>query len=357
VETEFSIQDRHPKRMLFGFFVGCFALADLSPPVLFIDLINHYDAILPPTLARKKRDSDRPLPQRKRTAPVDIRPRRGNIPAGSDPQQVLVGQQMAQNPSLRHRQSPSLTSPPPVPPLPLQMVQGRQPLPPPPHVVQSPPVPPPPPLHLMQVPPPPPLVPPPPPLPYAHDNPPRPVFKEPPPESEYDDAPARPTFKEPPPESSSPSPPPRPAHFAEPPVEESPTLAAPRAIPPPPPLLQAERSPSPSGEPVLKGSLSRNVSGSSSSTTSTTVIRGPRLAGARGPRAPSGGVVNKTAGAAGGKGGGGSPPSPSPALRRLSGSGQLARTPSDAAKGRSSPRSSLSRRTMASDAEDNLVQK
>ncbi|KAF8892093.1 hypothetical protein BD779DRAFT_1670440 [Infundibulicybe gibba] len=43
VESELSIQDRHPT-------------------LLFIDLVNNYDAIIPPTITRKKRESERKFP-------------------------------------------------------------------------------------------------------------------------------------------------------------------------------------------------------------------------------------------------------------------------------------------------------
>lgn len=52
--------------------------------VLFMDLIQHYDQLLPPTLTKKKRESDRKIPQRKRTAMVDMRMRRSNISEVSD---------------------------------------------------------------------------------------------------------------------------------------------------------------------------------------------------------------------------------------------------------------------------------
>ncbi|KZT10072.1 uncharacterized protein LAESUDRAFT_741666 [Laetiporus sulphureus 93-53] len=53
-ENEFSIQDRHPT-------------------LLFIELLDKYDAILPPTIERKRRESQRKMPARRRTRPVDMR--------------------------------------------------------------------------------------------------------------------------------------------------------------------------------------------------------------------------------------------------------------------------------------------
>jgi hypothetical protein len=100
VETEISIQDRHATR-------------------LFIDLLKHYDAVIPPTIEAKKRESDRrALVTRKRTAPVDLRLNRSSISAGSDPQQLLKAQMQMQNPRSR---DPSPARPAAdVPPLPTQ---------------------------------------------------------------------------------------------------------------------------------------------------------------------------------------------------------------------------------------------
>ena len=56
---------------------------DLTP-VLFVDLIQHYDQLLPPTLAKKKRELKRKIPQRKRTAMIDMRMRPSNIGDVSD---------------------------------------------------------------------------------------------------------------------------------------------------------------------------------------------------------------------------------------------------------------------------------
>ncbi|KAG9223920.1 hypothetical protein CCMSSC00406_0004464 [Pleurotus cornucopiae] len=351
VETELSIQDRHPTLM-------------------FIDLLKHYDAILPPTIARKKRESERKVPIRKRTAPIDMRLSRSRISVGADAKQLLAAQQQAQNPSLVRAKSP------PLPPQTLPSMETALASPPPPvekPVVQAPP--PPPPIAepaLVAPPPPPPIVSqpavpsPPPTIPSppvkSPEDPPRPAFKEPPPE--IDDLPPRPSFKEPPPEIDDL--PPRPT-FTEPPVEE-PTSFTPPGPPPPitnvtPPTPQsnnlkrvsatyrsnspsptkiASRSPSPPGE-DRRSTLSRSSSGQSAA------IRGPR--GARGPRAPGSVtsiVQNLNRSSVSGSPPGTSPTSPDP--RRLSGSparrsSVLNRT------------SAFSRRTMASDAEDDIVDK
>jgi hypothetical protein len=65
-------------------------------PVLFIDLLKNYDDILPPTIAKKKRESERRVPVRKRTAPVDMRMSRSRISVGSPNREILAAQQAAQ---------------------------------------------------------------------------------------------------------------------------------------------------------------------------------------------------------------------------------------------------------------------
>ncbi|TFY64373.1 hypothetical protein EVJ58_g2657 [Rhodofomes roseus] len=204
-ENEFSIQDRHPT-------------------LLFMDLINKYDAIVPPAIERKKRESQRKMPVRRRTRPVDMRMSRSRISAGADLKE-LHAQQLAQRSGVRL----SKGSPPLPPPLPSLPAVPASPTPLSPEsqetsssimksaepgeafaspVFQSLPaqqapepvyanIPPPPPLTKTPTPEPA-AVPPPPPL-EKPAQPPHPVFKEPPPE--FDDLPPRPTFKEPPPES------------------------------------------------------------------------------------------------------------------------------------------------------------
>ena len=61
-------------------------------PVLFVDLIQHYDRILPPTIVKKKRESERKVPQRKRTAMVDMRMRRSNIGEVTDLKEAIIHQ-------------------------------------------------------------------------------------------------------------------------------------------------------------------------------------------------------------------------------------------------------------------------
>ena len=334
-----------------------------------MDLLTNYDNILPPTLARKKRDSERKLPTRKRTAPVDMRMSRSRITDTADTQQLLAAQKLAQNPSLA-RKSPDILSPPPRQSMVLPPVAEPTPPPPPPLAAIAkpviPPVPQPPPnvepvAPVVALPPPPqpviPVVPPPPPVVTPQPN--RPSFKEPPPELDY--ASPRPMFKEPPPDVADATIP-RETPSVPPPVMGSPP-PTPSVVPPTPqksntgssspsPTKFGSRSPTPPDDGVLssgKASLSRNTSGQSA------VVRGPRIT--RGPRASGGNVSslvsslnrNSNSGAPAGT----SPPKSSPIrnVNRLSGSQSPVRRPSSVL-GRSS---AFSRRTMASDAEDEIV--
>ncbi|PFH51886.1 hypothetical protein AMATHDRAFT_58092 [Amanita thiersii Skay4041] len=356
LETEISIQDRHPT-------------------LLFTDLINNYESILPPTIARKKRESERKVPIRKRTAPVDMRLSRSRISFGADAKQLLVAQQVAQNPTFATSKSPdpsqqsSLSTP-------TEQHERAAPPPPPTDPVHPPkmfvPPPPPPPLHSVtnsEVP------------PTSLDaviklNDPslRPSFKEPAPD--LDDLPPRPMFKDPPPEVEEYTPPPMPK-FVDPPIEENelqgtvlPTSPAVSSVPSPPkmnvlpsiarkslnnttgrntPPNVSITSRSPSPEDVVLGSGKTTISRSGS--TQSTGVRGPRLA-PRGPPTRRGGAVasaianlnrNSVAGP-------GSSTSPSP--NRFSATSPTRRPSS--VLGRSA---ALSRRTMASDAEDDIVEK
>ncbi|KIJ55243.1 hypothetical protein M422DRAFT_23852 [Sphaerobolus stellatus SS14] len=106
-ETQLSIQARHPT-------------------LLFVDLVSHYASIIPKAISRKKRESmDRVLPTRKRTKMVDQRLSRSKITYEVDPRQLLAAQHAAHNPPSRstspapgteRRRSVQPTSPPAVPP-------------------------------------------------------------------------------------------------------------------------------------------------------------------------------------------------------------------------------------------------
>ncbi|CCM00260.1 uncharacterized protein FIBRA_02290 [Fibroporia radiculosa] len=382
-ENEFSIQDRHPT-------------------LLFIDLLNNYESILPPTLEKKKRESQRKAPVRRRTRPVDMRMSRSRISAGADLRE-LQSQQFEQRTGVKlPRHSPPLPNapvahlndipgspnaepilsdsapastviaepeelpsiPPPLPPAPGDIVvhDNRT------IVLESTPVqagltdfaaiPPPPPLEASTVP--------------SH-----PVFKEPPPET--DDLPPRPVFREPPPAIASPSPTiPVPTFNAPPPEPTSPELPMPSFKEPPlepgsppstivPPILRPEsvnaRSASPrvsSYESVGSRSPSpiKPITGAVPSVTSPANdprLRGPRLA--RTPRVSGSGsvsnMVNKFD-----KPGGSRPGSPG-----VGANGGLSRVGSRTYGGGHSKRSSISRvsefsrRTVASDAEDEVFER
>ncbi|KAJ7867332.1 hypothetical protein B0H14DRAFT_3441782 [Mycena olivaceomarginata] len=64
------------------------------------DIRKIYLRIIPLTLARKKRESERKISLRKRTAPVDMRFSRSRISVGADAKRLLAAQQVAQDPSL-----------------------------------------------------------------------------------------------------------------------------------------------------------------------------------------------------------------------------------------------------------------
>lgn len=351
VETELSIQDRHPT-------------------LLFIDLLKNYDGILPPTIARKKRESERRVPIRKRTAPVDMRMSRGRISVGAPSREILAAQQAAQRVAA---QVPDATIPEPIPEAPRAAVRASP-------ISES---------KSFDT------------EPETSDaaveereqfdrtEPPvveddstlqRPEFKEPPPEF---DEPPRPTFKEPPPEVDDvPSPSMQPTSFVSPPtpsppvMNEKPSSPAVSVTPATPhnPIkalrrnsamrsgnASPARSPSPLTSPATpaipaedqalgagRTSLSRHSSGQ------TTMVRGPRIS--RGPRTAGGGSVSSMVANLNRSSMSKSPP-PSPNYKRLSGGTTRPVSMLGAADGKSKVGrgGAFSRRTMASDAEDEVV--
>ncbi|KAG6879245.1 hypothetical protein C0992_004238 [Termitomyces sp. T32_za158] len=404
IETEISIQDRHPTRELLPL---CFWIHVLTcKQVLFIDLVQHYEAILPPTISRKRKESERRFLTRKRTAPVDMRLSRSRISAGADAQQLLAAQQIAQNPSLMKSPrtpekssspptrivSPPTPTPPPVAPTPVVAALAVPP-PPPLPVVPPPPPPPPPsvpeppapviellpstsPVQAPAVPPSPPAVPPSPPaVPPPTD---RPTFKEPPPE--FYDQPSRPAFREPPPEFDPQSPPATHPTFVDPPPSYSPVAAPSTTVIPPTPQRRtngggsgaaspptprsnsaaklASRSPSPPEDVVFNAgrttTLARAGSGQSGTAQGGITTRSPRVT--RGPR--TGNVASLASNFSNRNSvSGSSPPTPSSpnrAVNRLSGSPGR-RSSTVLSKGSAASPASLSRRTMASDAEDDVT--
>ena len=269
---------------------------------------------------------------------------------GADARQLLAAQQIAQNPSLALKsvKSPELPSV----PLPSVVPDAQQPLPPP-AFVSKPTTPPPPPAVVASFIPPPP----PPPLAASEESDLRPKFKDPTPE--FDGLPPMPSFKEPPPESDDL--PTRPT-FTDPAPEH---FDVPLSPPPPPPSTSvtaptpqkrtsghyipskiASRSPSPAadnGDLVLGSGKSTILrSGSAQSSTMTRGPRYPRNARAAGGSNVQNLVQNLNRAS--------SPPTGSP--HRLSGS--PIKRPSSVV-GRSA--AALSRRTMASDAEDDVADK
>ncbi|KAA1468841.1 hypothetical protein DENSPDRAFT_795101 [Dentipellis sp. KUC8613] len=364
VETEMTIQDRHPA-------------------MLFIDLVKYYSQILPPTIVKKKRESERKVPLRKRTAPIDMRISRSKLSQGTDARDWLLAQRAAGH------------IPPPVPPVPANLStptpapapapQPVAPAPEPEHVEPEPPAEAPAPAaEVIASPvteeppalPSPPAAPPSPPAaaptppPQEPEEPARPNFVEPPPELDEDVPPRPPAFKEP--DLGDMSPPPSRPNFPEP-AEEKPTSpvvvspatpsrkgsissrsASPNVRVRSPlrsPVTADERSASPQiGDEVLnpgRASLSRNASNEAR-------LRGPR--GSRPPRAAGGGgsvsnIVNNF-----NRNSIGSPPSPGrstspPTKGRRPVSGIV----EERRRNLHQPKGSLSRRTMDSDAEDNIV--
>ncbi|KAF8141613.1 hypothetical protein EV363DRAFT_1392059 [Boletus edulis] len=335
VETELSIQDRHPT-------------------LLFLDLLQNYERILPPTIAKKQRESERRVPVRKRTAPVDMRMSRGRISVGAPTREILAAQQAAQKlASQTNTVATTKTEEPVIIAAELGSVEAPAPE-----------------RHVSE------------PTTQEDDStgvPPRPVFKESP--SETDDFPHRPAFREPPPEVDD-VPPPRPTFVSPPasppPVEEKPAPSPVVAVTPSTPQNPIKslrrnsafrsgsaspgqaRSPSPSitpgGESAAEDQpLTTARSGLTRHTSGQGVLRGPRLS--RAPRSQQGSVSgmiasfnNRTAPV--------SPP-PSPGYKRLSGGTSRLSAPAgaDAKRGIGRTPGGLSRRTMASDAEDEVVDK
>jgi hypothetical protein len=66
--------------------------------LFFADLLHLYTDLLPPLVERKKRESERVMPTRKRTAIVDQRISRTSLTDGANPQELLELQHAKQNP-------------------------------------------------------------------------------------------------------------------------------------------------------------------------------------------------------------------------------------------------------------------
>ncbi|KAI0343232.1 hypothetical protein BDW22DRAFT_1407130 [Trametopsis cervina] len=373
VETKFSIQDRHPT-------------------LLFIDLVERYDEILPPTITKKKRDSERKVPIRKRTRPMDMRMSRSRISAGADLKE-LAAQQLAQRglkakspppvpplpgstarssiSSEKHASSPTITvvsepeeipAPPTVPPPPSANVASPPPPPPPAAIPPPPAVIPPPPSAVSpsgsaspdfsNIPPPPPLVPR---TATAGSTTVPPTFKEPPPEDDY--LPPRPHFQEPPPEHDDHLPNPHTEaddhvplpmpSFVDPPAE-------PESPPPVAPIQSGYSSPTTPRSTSRDASPTKVTLSRRSSATPPVGARGPRPV-TRGPRSGNGSVssmVNNFNNRSPVVGGG---------ISRPESPGTPGRSPSrptisHVKRSSASRASAFERRTMASDAEDDIIQ-
>ena len=179
--------------------------------MFFVDLVEHYTDVLPPTIAKKKVDTERKAPFRKRTAPIDMRMSRSRLSAGTEARDWLAHQRAQGNvpppvpPPIPPLPQPAQQSAPPVPPAPPAPEPARTSTPPVAQVVQVQPLLPS--VKPTPAPEPPKLVAPVP-VPAARvanpDAPSRPVFKSPPPED--DELPPRPAFTSPPPESERESP-------------------------------------------------------------------------------------------------------------------------------------------------------
>jgi hypothetical protein len=83
-------------------------IQDRTPSLFLADLINVYPTVFPSLIEKKKKEVDRVMPIRKRTALVDQRISRSSLPEEADPQRLLEAQHLAQHPRAR---SPS----PPIP--------------------------------------------------------------------------------------------------------------------------------------------------------------------------------------------------------------------------------------------------
>jgi hypothetical protein len=89
-------------------------IQDRTASLFFADLIHLYSEILPPLVERKKRESERVMPTRKRTTIVDQRISRSSLTDGADPQELLGLQHLKQNPPRSSSPEPSSAPPAPI---------------------------------------------------------------------------------------------------------------------------------------------------------------------------------------------------------------------------------------------------
>ncbi len=167
--------------------------------MFFVDLVKHYANVLPPTIAKKKVDTERKVPLRKRTAPVDMRMSRSRLSAGTEARDWLANQRVQGNvPPPIQPPVPPVPQPAQAPAPPMSPAPQPQASEPEPGSISTPPV-----AEVLQVPPPPPLpssV-----KPTPAPEPPKLAAPVPVPAARMvnTDAPSRPAFKSPPPKMTN----------------------------------------------------------------------------------------------------------------------------------------------------------
>jgi len=73
-------------------------IGDRTPSLFFADLITFYSQIFPPLVDKKKKETGRIMPVRKRTVLVDQRISRSRLSGDADPRNLLEAQHALQNP-------------------------------------------------------------------------------------------------------------------------------------------------------------------------------------------------------------------------------------------------------------------
>ena len=90
-------------------------IQDRTPSLFLADLINSYQAVFPPLIEKRKSESDRPMPVRKRTALVDQRISRSRLSGGGvDAHEMLeaqyTSQKRASSPTPDAKPSPAIVT-------------------------------------------------------------------------------------------------------------------------------------------------------------------------------------------------------------------------------------------------------
>ncbi|WWD20080.1 hypothetical protein CI109_104554 [Kwoniella shandongensis] len=86
-------------------------IGDRTPSLFLADLINLYSALFPPLVEKKKKETERVMPVRKRTALVDQRISRSSLGGETDPQHLLELQHAKQHPHRGPSPASSATAP------------------------------------------------------------------------------------------------------------------------------------------------------------------------------------------------------------------------------------------------------